>query len=78
MPNGGEVVLDNPLNDFSQAVEALRCMHVSYLNAEHDLNVLRKWNRPCMRARRRFTAEWTAFPTSIAISVTALWCAARR
>ena len=45
MPNGGEVVLDNPLNDFPQAVEALRCMHVSYLNAEHDLNVLCKWEQ---------------------------------
>ena len=45
VPNGGEVVLDNPLNDFSQAVEALRCMHVSYLNAEHDLNVLHKWEQ---------------------------------
>ena len=45
VPNGGEVVLDNPLNDFPQAVEALRCMHVSYLNAEHDLNVLHKWEQ---------------------------------
>ncbi|HJA67040.1 MAG TPA: DUF4832 domain-containing protein [Candidatus Mediterraneibacter cottocaccae] len=43
VPNGGEVVLDNALNDLENADEALRTMHVSYLNRAHDMQVLEKW-----------------------------------
>lgn len=43
VPNGGEVVLDNPFNDLSHAISDLSRMHVSYLNSEHDLAVLNKW-----------------------------------
>lgn len=43
VPNGGEVVLDNEYNDFSNAVTDLRDMHVSYLDCGYDLAVLDKW-----------------------------------
>lgn len=42
-PNGGEVVYDNALNDFDQAVETLGQMHITYLNRDYDQNVLQKW-----------------------------------
>lgn len=43
VPNGGEVVLENSLNDLESADEAFRTMHISYLNRGHDLAVLEKW-----------------------------------
>lgn len=43
VPNGGEVIIDNPYNDFPAAAEDLRFMHVSYLNGSYDQNVLSKW-----------------------------------
>ena len=43
VPNGGEVILDNPFNDFDHALSDLSLMHVSYLNSEHDPAVLDKW-----------------------------------
>ncbi len=43
VPNGGEVVLDNPYNDLENAISDLTQMHVSYLNSAHDLAVLDKW-----------------------------------
>ena len=43
VPNGGEVIIDNPLNDFESAVENLAKMHISYLNRDYDRNVLNKW-----------------------------------
>lgn len=43
VPNGGEAVLPNPLNDFENAVKDLSRMHVSYLNADYDEKVLSKW-----------------------------------
>ena len=43
VPNGGEVVLENELNDLESADEALRTMHISYLNNRHDMQVLEKW-----------------------------------
>lgn len=43
VPNGGEVVLDNPLNDFESALNALRTMHITYLNWDYDRAVLDKW-----------------------------------
>ncbi len=43
VPNGGEVVLDNPYNDLPAAVSDLTRMNVSYLNAAHDGAVLDKW-----------------------------------
>jgi len=45
VPNGGEVIVDNVYNDFENAVEALRMMHVSYLNWDYDREVLDKWAR---------------------------------
>ncbi len=43
VPNGGEVIIDNPFNDLDHAISDLTRMHVSYLNSEHDLAVLDKW-----------------------------------
>lgn len=43
VPNGGEVIIENPLNDFEEAVTTLRQMHVSYLNRDYDRAVLNKW-----------------------------------
>ena len=43
VPNGGEVILNNPLNDFDNAVATLKKMHVSYLNYDYDQEVLNKW-----------------------------------
>lgn len=43
VPNGGEAVVPNPLNDFSSAMEAFSQMHITYLNSAYDLNVLAKW-----------------------------------
>lgn len=43
VPNGGEVIVDNPWNDFENAKETLKQMHISYLNLDYDQNVLNKW-----------------------------------
>lgn len=43
VPNGGEVVIANPYNDFPSAVQDLAAMHVSYLNNTYDEAVLSKW-----------------------------------
>lgn len=43
VPNGGEVVLSNPLNDTDNAHETFETMHISYLNNAHDTEVLEKW-----------------------------------
>ncbi len=43
VPNGGEVVIDNPYNDFPSAVQDLAAIHVSYLNDAYDQAVLSKW-----------------------------------
>lgn len=43
VPNGGEVITDNPYNDVPQALETLSAMHVSYLNRDYDTSVLNKW-----------------------------------
>lgn len=43
VPNGGEVILDNPYNDLENAISDLSRMHVSYLNSAYDTAVLDKW-----------------------------------
>lgn len=43
VPNGGEVVIPNPCNDFSAAAGDLSRIHVSYLNSAYDPEVLSKW-----------------------------------
>ena len=43
VPNGGEVVIDNPCNDLENAIQVLAKTHVSYLNCGYDLAVLEKW-----------------------------------
>lgn len=43
VPNGGEVVLDNPYNDFDRAQKDLSDMHISYLDRDYDAAVLDKW-----------------------------------
>lgn len=43
VPNGGEVVIDNPFNDFENAVRDLPAMHITYLNKDYDASVMEKW-----------------------------------
>ena len=43
VPNGGEAVLDNRLNDLENADQAFQMMHISYLNKAHDTEVIDKW-----------------------------------
>ncbi len=43
VPNGGEVVVSNPFNDFGNAVRDLSAMHVTYLNRDYDTAVMEKW-----------------------------------
>ncbi len=45
VPNGGEVLNDNPYNDLSEAIEDFSRMHVTYLNDGYDQAVLDKWAR---------------------------------
>lgn len=51
VPNGGEAVLDNPYNDFGNAVRDMSCMHVAYLNGAYDPAVLGKWAGTDMSVR---------------------------
>lgn len=43
VPNGGEAVIDNPLNDLPEALTDLSRMHISYLNRMHHAEVIDKW-----------------------------------
>lgn len=45
IPNGGEVINDNFYNDFENAAEGLAQRHITYLNKDFDLDVLKKWKR---------------------------------
>lgn len=40
---GGEIIHDNPLNDYDNAVKELANMHITYLNRQYDKAVLDKW-----------------------------------
>lgn len=43
VPNGGETVMDNSYNDWTNAITDLGRMHVSYLNQMYDDTVINKW-----------------------------------
>ncbi len=43
VPNGGEVIVENPVNDFENVVRDFKTMHLTYLNRDYDRNVLEKW-----------------------------------
>ena len=45
VPNGGEVVVENDLNDYENARLDLKKLHITYLNSEYDPEVLNKWKR---------------------------------
>ena len=45
VPNGGEVAVENNLNDYENARLDLKKIHVTYLNSEYDPAVLNKWKR---------------------------------
>lgn len=49
VPIGGEAVVDNEYNDFENALEDMKAMHVTYLNWDHDAKVLDKWKRTIVR-----------------------------
>ena len=43
VPLGGEVIINNPFNDFENAVNDFRKTHVTYLNLDYDAAVWKKW-----------------------------------
>lgn len=43
VPNGGEVINENPVNNFENACRDMAVMHVTYINRDYDRNVLNKW-----------------------------------
>lgn len=43
VPNGGEAVVPNPVNDLENAIDSMETMHVTYLSRSHDMAVLNKW-----------------------------------
>jgi len=45
VPNGGEVINDNPYNDFENAVKGLEERYITYLNKDYDQAVLKKWEK---------------------------------
>ena len=50
VPNGGEVVIENPFNDFENAVRDLSAMHITYLNRAYDQEVMDKWAAKVMQS----------------------------
>lgn len=49
VPNGGEVVNNNPYNDGENAIPDLKTMHISYLNQMYDSAVIDKWKKSTYR-----------------------------
>ncbi|MDE5588695.1 MAG: DUF4832 domain-containing protein [Acetatifactor sp.] len=49
VPNGGEVIIENEYNDFENAVEDMKVMHITYLNRDYDTRVLNKWEKNTVR-----------------------------
>ncbi|MCM1568688.1 MAG: DUF4832 domain-containing protein [Roseburia sp.] len=45
VPNGGEIMMENPYNDFENALRDLARMHVTYLNKEYDAKIYEKWKK---------------------------------
>ena len=45
VPNGGEVIINNPYNHLSSAIEDFQNMHVTYLNSAYDPAVIKKWKQ---------------------------------
>ena len=55
VPNGGEVVYDTAYNALPAAVQYLKTIHVSYLNADYDQTVLQKWSRTIWNGEDAFS-----------------------
>lgn len=45
VPNGGEIIVENPYNDFENALRDLGRMHITYLNRDYDSNIFKKWEK---------------------------------
>lgn len=45
VPNGGEIIVENPCNDFENALRDLARMHITYLNRDYDRNIYKKWEK---------------------------------
>lgn len=54
VPNGGEVVYNNNLSVFENAVLSLKTMHISYLNADYDSRVFEIWKNSVWREKDAF------------------------
>lgn len=55
VPNGGQVVVDNPYNDFENAVRDMGRMHVTYIDQYWQSDILTKWNGVVL------SDEWGAY-----------------
>lgn len=54
VPIGGEAVIDNEFNDFENALEDMKAMHVTYLNWDHDARVFEKWGKTTVQENSCF------------------------
>lgn len=54
VPNGGEVINENPVNDFENACRDMAMMHVTYINRDYDRNVLNKWAKSVVQTEGCF------------------------
>lgn len=45
VPNGGEVIVENPCNDLENAYRDMATMHITYLNRDYDRKVFEKWEK---------------------------------
>lgn len=61
VPNGGEAVLDNELNDLENADYFFGIMHVSYLNNAHDDNVIEKWENTVVQCKNSVYSGMSGF-----------------
>lgn len=61
VPNGGEAVIDNPYNDWKNAINDLKAMHVSYLNQMYDEAVINKWKNSIYQEEGSIYNEMTAY-----------------
>ena len=61
VPNGGEVVGTSEYSDFENALAYFKKTHVSYLNAEYDLNTIAKWQSVTWNEEDPFRGDdgWT-------------------
>jgi len=61
VPNGGETVHGTGHSRFADVAEAMRSMHVSYLNADYDSEAYQAWRRMPLPAQEADRKDRTAY-----------------